>query len=155
MQRDGATDEQLSYRPPTISYENMQAIEEAIKQSPEATDFGKRVIIWMLRKTENLTCGVALSIPENAYPCPSKEELRISTSGLCRDNGPTHLNSVLEELGTKVGLSHHGRCFKDGKLNKENTDGMTIWFSYFAYDQLKPKVLDLPSLAELRSIDLW
>lgn len=143
------------YQPPTMSAEQMQAIEAAIAYSRNATDFAKKVIIWTLRQSRNLTRQVALSIPE-PFEGFKAEEVQSGVHDMVSCNGTTHIDCLFQAAGTKVHLSHHAGMFVGKHPNffhNTRARGSTIWVAvgYFSKDA---EILTPPTLKEIESIDL-
>ncbi len=149
--------EDQTYIPPLMSNTQMQALELLIAYSPDATDFAKKVIIWVLRQTEGLTRRVAFSVRDEYCSADLAAEVQQGAHDMISRNGNTHLNNVFGDMGTEVTLGHHCGCFESGRLDTDpfNTkaNGRTIWFSYIFYDR-DVTILEAPPLEELMKMEL-
>ncbi|HEY4515039.1 MAG TPA: hypothetical protein VJJ22_02670 [Candidatus Paceibacterota bacterium] len=95
-------------RPQVSSYTpaQLEALEEFISLSKDATDFAKRVIMWLLQKTNGLTEQVFVFLPVEKYGEKRVEEVQNGAHGMNSFNGSTHLNSFLHGMGSKFHLGH-------------------------------------------------
>lgn len=159
MKRDEGS---FGYVPPKMSDKQMAALEKHIKNSKDATDFSKKVIIWTLRKTENLTKSVAVSIWDKDFGELSTKEVQDGAHAMESSNRMTRLDIFMTAMGTEVGLCHHCGCFVSCECGvceqKSNilildAPGRTIWFSHIFYDR-KVTVLPQPTKEELDKISL-
>lgn len=156
-----------TYVPPRMNEWQMRALEDRIRHSKDATPFGKRVIIWLLRQTDGLTKPVALSMP--AHFCGgSAREVQNSAHDMLSTNGTTHLTQCVILRQTEMGLEHHsGRYRQPGeqlpidRLVGDPKSGFghfddgarTIWWSLFYYDHGAAR-LALPTIEELAAIEV-
>jgi hypothetical protein len=136
----------------------MLALEERIINSKDSTDFAKRIIIWLLRKTQNLTWPVALSVLDATYGAELCAEMQNGAHDMLSSNGSTHLGNFFRGMGTEVTLEHHCGCFLLNRSKTEDSfearaNGRTIWFSFVYYDR-NVQLFTPPPLGELEAIKL-
>ena len=147
--------EDQRYIPPRMTNKQMLALEQFIILSPDASEFAKRVIIWVLRQTQNLTRQVALSIWNEQYGSDRAAEVQDSVHAMNSMNSKTRMDLFFDGMGTEMMLEHHCGCFEasDGHPFNTKASGRTIWFSFVFYDD-KANVLEAPSLDELEAMSL-
>jgi len=138
-------DELVTYNPPIIPSSQMKAIEKIIAYSEDVNDFTKRIIIWVLRKTNNLTRNVVVSIEDLTQG--------FGVHNMTSCNGTTHIDLIFQAMGTEMSLMcHHGVLVRKGVLDTARS-GMTVWFSWVWYN-LYPEVILHPNYKEIEAIDL-
>jgi hypothetical protein len=143
-------DQAPQYDPPPMSKKQMEALEKFILASPDAGNYAKRVIIWMLRQTDRLTQPVVLALHEKIFGIEPTERLWRNIHDMCSANGKTHIDLFLAGMGTEMRLSHHGGRMekRDNKFINTNNPGVTIWISYIFYDPAAT-VLAVPSIQDI------
>lgn len=146
--------QQVEYKPPHMSDAQMDALERFIAASSNASEFAKKVIIWTLRQTQNLTRPVALSIWDKDSG-PNSSQVQNAAHNMDSVNGKTRIDLFFGGMGTEMRLGHHCGCFeeRDGDPFNAEADGCTIWFAYIFYDRNVTR-LEEPSLAELEAMVL-
>lgn len=77
--------------------EQMVKIRRYIIKSPDASDFAKKAVLWLLRKSENLTKPVSLSFARRHESCTI--EVCKGIHDMDSANGQTRLSDFLKELG--------------------------------------------------------
>ena len=134
--------------------DQMEALEHFISKSRDASDFAKRVIIWTLRQTNNLTDRVILSVPDD-YGTDLAKKVQDGVHYMQSDGGTTHLDSFFLGMKTEFRMCHHCGIFSPNSDKEDKFDpdakGRTIWVSYVEYDR-EAKVLALPSLEDLMTM---
>lgn len=121
---------------PQMSSEQMAALEELVLWSRDLTEFAKRLVLYMLRQTNNLRTAVCMSIPETPDDDPEMETLD-QQAGLSiyatRGYGHTTLFPlVLQAMGTDADISPHCGMYVNGQYDLK-ANGWTIWISPFVY----------------------
>lgn len=143
------------YEPPRMTNKQVVALEEFIAASSDASEFAKKVIIWALRKSQNLERPVALSVWDKDYGHELTKQVQDAAHAMGSSNGATHINLFLHGMGTEVILGHHCGCFeeRDGDPFNSKAKGRTIWLSHVFYDR-NVMVLKAPPIAELEAMML-
>jgi hypothetical protein len=147
----GGTKEAKEYRPPRLSDDQIKCLEYLIAVSKNATSFAKKVIIWLLHQTENLTKQVALSVPDEFLGEPSRQ-IQNGEHDMCSSNGTTHIGTILGAAGTQMSLMGHCGRFSENFFCSD-IGGCTIWFAYVFYSR-DAELVDPPTIEDLEKIDL-
>ncbi len=119
---------------PKLEARQMEALERLIFKSQDIlTMTARQAIVWLLRKTDGLTKSVVLNIssqhPQNAQTIQDSVHSALSSGGC------THLNLILQAMGTTMRFSHHQGCFLDCATSRVDDRGSRIWISQTAYDR--------------------
>jgi len=130
----------------------IRALEVIIARSKDATVFGKKVIIWALRKTDGLTRPVALSLSDVHWGGRLVEEMQNSAHDMVSSQRTTHLPTMLDLMGTNMCLMHHGGMFVGKSEYNNKAPGRTIWFSPYYFDN--DAELLVASRDEIEFVDL-
>jgi len=117
----------------SITKKQFEALEDFIAYSKDGTDFGRRVILWLLRQTSQLSHAVCLSIPDITYGAKKASEVQVTAHNMNSCNGSTHLGLFLEGMGQPFFLSHLPRLMLDMGFSTK-IPGQTIWWSPERYD---------------------
>lgn len=144
------------YRPPQMTDQQMAALEKFILRSRNASDFAKRVIIWMLRQSGQLTVPVALSLWNEDFGADRVREVQDAVHDMRSANGATHIGHVFAAMGTEMQLMHSEGCFIGGNAHPfdPKAPGRSIWCHYI-YDGAHSLLLLLPpKVAELEALEL-
>lgn len=131
-------DEDIPYRAPRMTDEQMAALEYLIVQSPDATAIAKKAIIWTLRLSEHLTRAVAVSFSDEEFSEGIARDIQNGAHDMSSCNGTTHIGAMMKAMGTEVGLSHHCGMFVDATASDgvdSEAPGRTIWFSHTWHDR--------------------
>ncbi len=145
------------YIPPRMSDRQMQALEQFVTYSVDASDLATRVIIWTLRQTDNLTRRVALSVPDDYCDPDEAAHVKRVIQDMRHMNGSDVLSYFMAGMGTEFRLDVGVGCFVPWKSNRGFFDtkgkGRTIWVSYILYDN-DVAILDLPPIEVMKQIEL-
>ena len=109
----------------------MSALEQFIVASRNATEFAKKAILFAIRRSENLTKPVSVTVldPDLA------SEMQDGAHGMNSVNGSTQIDLFFQGMGTEFCLSHLcGRYTSPGKFDPA-AEGRTIWLSHTLYDR--------------------
>ncbi len=139
-----------NYKPPKLTDKQVENIEYLIATSKNATDFAKKVIIWFVRQTKNLTKQVALSVPEEFLGEPANQ-IQDGVHDMSSVSG-TQIGIVFAVAGTEMRLQHHGGSFV-GKKDFRSGPGRTIWCAYEGYSR-NVELLAPPTQEQLNEINL-
>ncbi len=145
------SEESKGYKPPRLTDKQMRSLEYLIAVSRGVTGFARRVVIWVLRQTNNLTEPVTLSIPEEFLGEPAGQ-VQDAVHSMCSSGGTTHLTYVFGIAGTEMRLQHHCGRFVDGGFYP-HVEGRTIWCAYEDYSRTA-RLLTPPTPEDLDKIDL-
>jgi len=141
---------------PKITDDQMRALEEFVRCSPDANEFGKKAVLYVLRKSENLTKPVCLTLPDGAEGrdwvdgCEA-DQMQNAVHDMRSANGHTHIDLLFYAMGTDFSLSHHGGGYVNNVFSCE-IFGRTIWFSPYCYDDNAEKLKT--TIDEIDAIDL-
>lgn len=101
---------------PKITNEQFTALEKYISRSADADDFSKKMLIWLLRKTESFTKGVKLELALENSQIGARVTKDIHK--LNDPKGTTHITLFLEGMGIDeqycriyTGRSYRGYMF--------------------------------------------
>jgi len=137
---------------PMIEDEQMEMIETFIAESVDAGLFAKKFAIWLLRKTNNLTREVAISLPNDFHGI----EVQIAITQMQSDMNSTKIDRIFNLTGTSMRFSCRIGMFFAKEFNN-TTEGRTIWCSDHSLKREYPidvTFLPLPKEREINSIDL-
>lgn len=112
---------------PMIQDEQMEVLEHLIMLSQDASDFTKRISIWVLRQTDNLTKEVALSIPNKFYEQIDTQEIQDGVHNMQSAGYSTNIDQIFRLTGTKMRFNHHCGMFVNGQFDVQ-AKGVTIWY---------------------------
>lgn len=144
---------------PSVTNNQMRALNAFILHSPDASPFTKKVLLWMLVQTKNLSRSVALSIKPDDLPLDVVGELRrpaadvsevvgIDVDRMCSSNGGTRIDLATDMLNTVMCFScAYGRYTSPVRYETENAPGWTVWICSSPYNT------DLEGCVELLSFD--
>ncbi len=136
---------------PRMSERQMAALERTIMRSNDASEFGKKAIIWLLRQSEHLTKPVAACFTEIVFGEDKCKEIQSAAHDMGSSRGTTHIEDFFLALGTPMYLGHHIGVFTQG--SDEILDGgCTIWFSVVYYDR-EALFLRPPSIERIMKIE--
>ncbi len=141
------------YVPPRMTDAQMRELERVIARAPEATTFAKKVLVWMLRQTNNLTRGVKLGLPDAIYGRQLVLNVQDGVHNMLSSGAQTPLGVFMRErLGTEASFFHH-----HGLYRKDNEHlpgkGSTIWISHVFYDE-RADMLARPTSDEIEAVVL-
>jgi len=113
-------------------------LRRVIIASQDATEFGKKTVLWLLRKAKETRKPVSVSFPEDQK---QDEEASLSVHDMRSSNGSTILHTVLERINASFTIStHDGMRVRGEKIGK----GFTIWVAPGLYDRsADPVPLDM------------
>jgi hypothetical protein len=124
---------------------------EAIIDSPDAGDFCKKTLLWLIEKSDKLTKPIAISFTNNtAAGIKIASDLHAGFSGNCK-----HLDKMVKILGVPMIFSHLSGYFQGNALFEKDIAGYTIWLAPKQYD-MKVKVFYATPrvIAEINAIKL-
>lgn len=146
-------DERVNYTPPTIFSSQIKAVEKAVVRSRDISDTTKKIIIFLLHKTNNLTKRVVLSL-EDGWQNIDTKKLQDELSRMVSYAYNTHLDLIFQAMNTEMRLmSHYGIFEEKGSPINTRRPGITIWFSWMWYDH-SPEIIVYPSYEEIDTINL-
>ncbi|MBD3251737.1 hypothetical protein GF380_04790 [Candidatus Uhrbacteria bacterium] len=119
----------------------MNALYEAVKQLPCEYALAKRIILHLLRQSENLTKCVCFSLVENreGYTAEEIDEAAYDANTLYGTRKRVNLKLLLKIAGTELIFSlHHGDFLHKSEPTPGNPPmAYTFWLSdqYYDYNQ--------------------
>ncbi len=116
----------------------MEALEEFITESLDASDFAKRIIIWLLRKTHDFNRQVFVFLPVEVYGDALVKEAQDGAHDMNSCNGSTHLNLFLRGMGGGFHLGHN-----DSHPGHPSRSGRCLWWERM---QRKVPAWELPNV---------
>lgn len=133
-----------------ITRKQLALLQDFIAYSKDGTDFGLRMVLWLLKYTQRLTCPVYLSVPNETFGAKRSRAIEATAHGLNSANGHSHLYIFLRAMGTKFYLSHAPGLMVGEEFDSK-AEGNTIWWSPKVYDRFAKKVA-LPTKRGLQSV---
>ncbi|MEK7611911.1 MAG: hypothetical protein AAB407_01045 [Patescibacteria group bacterium] len=144
--------EHINYAPHQFTSQEMQELEQIIIASEDATDYAKRLFVWLLRETNHFTRRVAVSLRNAAVGEQLVNEVRQSARAIMGCYGTTDLFRKIGIYGTQMNFTHHQGCFNAEGFDMME-DGHTFWYTFIYHDS-RATVLPLPSQEVLEAISL-
>lgn len=114
-----------------LNKKQVEAIQYLIIASKDASDIAKKLCLFLIEQSENLTKKVCTSIKlEDGF---SKEEISAIHEGVCNmkcKHGSTHLSEgILDICGVDYRFHNCGGAYdRSGNHNEKKKDSVTIWF---------------------------
>lgn len=136
-----------------VTDRQMKELEKLVFSSRDAEELGKKLLVWMLRKSENLTRPVRMTLID---PAEGREGLMKShvAAYAAHDmnslNGSTHIDFILGAMGSPMCFSSHSGSYLNGELNPR-AGGATTWLAIDHYDD-SAEPIQPPTQEELDSI---
>lgn len=119
----------------SMTQDQIQALKNLIRISPDMTTRAKKLLIWLIGKSENLTKSICVSIPRSDKKQPSLENLATEAGYGIHDatsiNGKTQLNCILKAMGSRFRFRSHVMA---------QYSGYYIWLSSEYYDTQAEKI---------------
>ncbi len=149
-------DNEQSSRPGLVTDEQMAALEWYVARSPNASEYAKKAIIWMLRQTNNLACNIAVSFPFNWNEARS-QEVGIAVRAINDSSAlvTIELCTMFMAMGVECSIrSFHGlyESANYGSFNHEQL-GFTIYISTAAlFDHSAQRIL--ADFSAIEAVDL-
>jgi hypothetical protein len=100
---------------PQINDDQMEELRRYISASPDATETTKKILLWMLDQTENLSIPVELTF-SSALEAPGKQVVA-DVHDMVSVTGKTHIQNFIKSLGLKFPagiISSRSRDWGDG-----------------------------------------
>jgi len=98
-----------------LTSDQVDKLERFISCSPDATEFAKKALIWMLRQSQGMTKTVCLTFT------PDKSSLGRQVAHGVHDmrsaNGSTFINRFLDELGAPMSFSSRSGYYTGKKTS--------------------------------------
>lgn len=127
----------------------MELLEKYIAMSRDCNEFGKKALIWMLRRTKNLTVPVSLSLtPKHGKLV---EEFSRGTRYINSASGSTHIWLLLRLIGSPMIFTEHCGCYFEGEFIY-TAKAYTVWISPNLYSDKTEKLQ--PDIAGIKAIKL-
>lgn len=117
-----------------ITRAQMKELAHLISVSMDVGEEAKKVILWLLYKTDRLTKSVGLSLFSEQCGELAKN-VCFGVHDMLSSKGTTHLADLLGLVGSDFRFCGHCGCFNDrhGEFNTK-IEGYTIWISPTQYD---------------------
>ena len=108
-----------------ITVQQIIALEKLISKSKDASDFAKKVAIWLLLKSEGLVKKVFIVIDDVA----TADHLMNGIHDMKSAQHTTHLNEIMQATGSEYTFSVHS-----GTNTHSQSGGCRVWLSSQEYD---------------------
>jgi len=133
-----------------ITKKQLEKIQSAIRQSKDATDYGKKVIIWFFEQMYNVQVPLVL----NFFPRYHKkgQQAAYAAHDMKSFNGTTHLGTHIKKLGLKLYLQSCEGYYEDEILKRSSPCGYIIWISESLE---RPKAIIKPNFQQITRIKLF
>lgn len=131
----------------------MKQLAYLISVSKDINKPAKRVVLWLLYKTDRLTKPVCLCMNEKV--CGKlAENVSFGVHDMSSCNGTTHLGSLVKLTGSKFVFWHHCGVYSKGGKYDPRGGGCTIWISPNSYDdKAEQVVLDLKAINNVKLVE--
>lgn len=112
-----------------VTSDQIEALEICIINSRDVKPPAKKVLIWLLRQTRNLTRPVCLLMPNEN---PLGRVVSYSVHDMQSANGTTHIDVFMRAMQSDMDFSTHGGLIMGGET--KSSGGYTVWIAPYDYD---------------------
>ena len=142
----------------TINQDSYEALEFLISKSRDASIEAKKVILWLLRQSENLTKPVCISIDYDVGKFSGSLAEQVAEAGhyMKRTDRSTYLDFIFSAMGSELRLNCQEGKFVNNRFSK-NALSATLWVApvksvgYYGKAELLSFDLSLIEASKLRN----
>lgn len=123
-----------------VTRSQILALEYLLSQSRDLSEFGRRFCVWMVEQTKGLKKNICVDIPGD-FSAKLVEEISEGVHDICSSGGTTHIDEVLQSMGTQKVFTFQASA----------GGGWKVWLSSFAWDEQAIRIpFDLEAINSLK-----